>query len=310
MKLSISIVNWNTKDLLVKCLESISNSTYKDLEIFVIDNNSSDESAKIVKTRFPSVHLIENTDNLGFGKANNLALREIHGKYALILNPDIVFFEDTINDMIDFMDNNPSAGAIGISLLDQNMEEDTRGYFRKFPSILQVLFFYTLLERFTLKSAWLKNKLWSSSTSSDIIEIEQVPGACLLVRRDILEKIGLFDEVFPLFFEDVDLCYRIHQSGHKILYVPSIRAIHIGAQSISKLTYTELAGRFFYGMIYFFRKHHSKTKANVVKVIIIINTWFKYFFVRSLYYLSDYKRNKRKEHTDMLRQFMRNLWKM
>lgn len=294
---SISIVNWNTKDLLKKCLDSIYESSYKDFEVFVVDNNSSDSSVEIVKNQFPQVNLTANTQNLGFAKANNQAIRICHGKYILVLNPDVIIFKDTLGQMVSFMEKNPQAGAMGIRL--EGPGEKT-GYFRKYPSIPQVLFFYTMLDKLSLKNTWLRNRYWESIDTSSIIEIPQVPGACLLIRRDV----GLFDERFQLFFEDVDLCRRIKKAGWKIYYVPSIKAIHIGAQSISKLEYPELADRFFTSMYLYFRKHHSAIKARIAKYIVIANTLLKIIIMRFLYYLSDYKKDKRREHIQMLWKFI------
>lgn len=294
---SISIVNWNTKDLLEKCLNSIYESSFRDFEVFVIDNNSSDRSAEMVRDQFPRVNLIANTENLGFAKANNQAIRKSQGRYILILNPDIILYKDTIGEMVNFMEQNPETGALGIRL--EGPAEKT-GYFRKYPSIPQVLFFYTILEKLSLKNRWLRNRYWESIDTPDAIEIPQVPGACLFIRKEA----GLFDERFQLFFEDVDLCYRIKKAGWKISYVPSIKAVHIGAQSITKLGYPELANRFFTSMYLYFKKHHSAIKAGIAKYIIIANTLLKIITLRFLYYLSDYKRDKRREHIQMLWKFI------
>lgn len=295
---SISIVNWNTKDLLRKCLNSIYENSFRDFEVFVVDNNSSDGSVQMVKEQFPQVNLLANTENLGFAKANNQAIRQSRGKYILILNPDIILFKDTLGQMISFMEENPQAGIMGIKLNNDNTKT---GYFRKYPSIIQVLLFYTMLDKLSLKNKWLKDRYWESIDTPSVIEIPQVPGACLLMRKEI----GLFDEDFNLFFEDVDLCYRIKKAGWKIFYVPYIKAIHKGAQSISMLPYTELADRFFTSMHLYFKKHHSFIKAETARLIIILNTLLKIAVMTFLYCLSDYKRDRRREHIQMLWKFLK-----
>lgn len=307
MNLSISIVNWNTKDHLKRCLDSIYDNNYKDFEVFVVDNNSNDGSSEMVKNNFPKVNLIANAKNIGFAKANNQAIKLSHGKYILILNPDIILFKDTISKMIDFMEENPLAGAIGIKLLDENGSELKRGYFRKYPSIPQLIFFYTILENMSLKNRWLRNRYWEPVDTLRIMEIQQIPGACLLVRRKVIDEIGLFDERFRLFFEDVDLCYRIKKSEWKIFFVPEIEAIHIGAQSIGMLTYTELASTFFNSMYLYFKKNHSLIKAQIAKIIITVNTLIKIIIISCLYHLSDYKRAKRLEYIRMLYKFIKAL---
>lgn len=302
MNLSISIVNWNTKDILKKCLDSIYKSSYRDLEVFVVDNASTDGSNEMVKNQFPQVNLISNTQNIGFARANNQAIRSSHGKYILVLNPDVILYEDTLEQMANFMETHPQAGAIGIKLLNEDGIELKKGYFRKFPSIPQIILFYTMLENISLKNKWLTNRYWEPIDTSNIMEIPQVPGACLLAKREL----ALFDERFQLFFEDVDLCYRIKKSGWKMYFVSNIKAIHIGAQSIGMLSYTELATRFFNSMYLYFKKHHSHFKAQIAKFIIISNTLLKILIMVFLYHLSDYKREKRKEHIQMLWQCIKH----
>jgi GT2 family glycosyltransferase len=310
MKLSISIVNWNTREILEKCLKALYESCFKDFEIFVIDNNSSDNSIDTVKNKFPQVNLIANTANLGFSKGNNQAIKISSGKYILVLNPDIIVSPDTLQKMIDFIEKDHDIGALGIKLLNENNIEDKSGYFRKYPSITQVILFYTILETISLKIKFIRNKYWERQNNNKISPIEQIPGACLLLRKEAINDVGFFDEDFCLFFEDVDLCYRISKSHWKIYFNPDITAIHKGAQSISMLSYTELATKFFTSMYIYFIKHHSFLKAKIAKNIIICNTLLKIIVFKSLYYLSDYKKEKRKEHIQMLYNLLINLWKI
>jgi len=310
MKLSVSIVNWNTKETLRKCLESLYKNSFDDFETFVIDNNSSDGSTEMILQEFPQVNLIANTKNIGFAKANNQAIRLSVGEYILILNPDIIFFKDTIKNMISYIENNKDIGALGIKLLDEGKNEVKKGYFRKYPSLRQTFFFYTMLENLSLKNKWLKNKFWEKIDTSNITKIEQIPGACLLLRKKTLDEIGLFDEEFKLFFEDVDLCYRINKSKWEIHFNPKIEAIHIGAASIQLLTYEELATTFFTSMHRYLKKHHSSLKAITAKYIIILNTLLKIFIFKSLYHLSDYKKDRRKKHITMLIGIVKNLWRI
>lgn len=310
MKLTISIVNWNTKEHLTDCLRSLLESDFKDFEIFVVDNNSSDGSCEAVRKLFPAVNLISNTDNLGFGKANNQAIKKANGEYILILNPDIIFYKDTLGQMISFMDKNPKTGVLGIKLLEKDGKESQKGYFRKMPSLTQVFLFYTLLENITLKNKFLRNKFWAQDDTGKITEISQIPGACLFSRKDLLQKIGGFDEDFKLFFEDVDLCYRIQKNGFKLIYNPEIKAVHIGAQSISKLPYDELAGRFYESMYLFFKKHHTLIGAKTAKIVILLNTFTKLMIFETLFTLSNYKREKRQKHIHTLWNLTKNIWKI
>lgn len=308
MNLSISIVNWNTKNLLQRCLSSLYESYYKDYEIFVIDNNSTDRSAEMVKDYFPEVELIVNPTNLGFAKANNQAIKLSQGKYILILNPDVIVFRDTLREMVNFMDLNPSVGTLGIKLVNEKGTEIKSGYYRKFPSIPQVLLFYTILGNRSLRNRYLRNRYWEAVDTSRTIEVPQVPGACLMVRRKVIQEVGTFDERFKLFFEDVDWCYRIKKDGWKIFFVPYITAIHLGAQSICMLPYPELASRFFNSMYLYFKKHYSISKALIAKFIVTSDTLLKIAIFLCLYLFSKYKRAKRLEHMRMLWKSIRKLW--
>lgn len=308
MNLSISVVNWNTKDILKRCLDSIYKSTYNNYEVFVVDNNSTDGSSKMVEEQFPQVKLIANTQNLGFARANNQAINSTDSKYILTLNPDVLVYRDTLESMVNFIDTHPQAGAIGIKLLDENNTENKAGYYRKFPSFPQVLLFYTILEKIGLKNRWLRNRYWEQTDTSKTTEISQIPGACLMIRRKTIEEIGLFDERFQLFFEDVDLCYRIKKTNWKLFFVPKINAVHIGAQSIRILPYQELASRFFNSMYLYLKKHHSLIMALSAKFLIILDTLLKIIYFRCLYTLSDYKRGKRLEHIRMLYKLIGKLW--
>lgn len=270
IKVGISIVNWNTANQLDKCLKSI--EKYSEgiaHKVFVVDNDSEDNSVKLVKEKYPNVSLIENKKNLGFGKANNQALKKLKSDFVFILNPDIEFTRDTLQILVNFMDNNPEVSVCSPLLLNDDKTIQKKGYFHKLPSVSQTILFYTDLYKICIKLNFLRDKFWESQIKpSEIFEVEQIPGACLFARSDVLRGINFFDERFELLFEDVDLCYRLKQKGYKLIVVPQSKVIHEGGASFKKLNDAIAQTRFFKGLFLFFDLHHNLLERILVRFII------------------------------------------
>ena len=220
MKVSIVIVNWNVRDFLRKCLTAIYKSiTDLDFEIFVVDNNSSDGSGEMVRKEFLAVRLIENRNNMGFARANNMAIKEAGGDYILLLNPDTEVMEKSVNKMVSFMDAHREIGILAPKLLypDGTRQESIVPPF-SFSS-------YFLNEYFPFsKRAFMMHKIYSTQA------VENPTGACLMVRKNVFEKIGLFDESFFVSWEDVDFCRRAGKGGIKILFFPEAEIVHHKSQ--------------------------------------------------------------------------------
>lgn len=273
MDLSIIIVNYNTKEFLKGCLKSIY-ETAKNIkfEICVVDNASDDDSAQMVESNFPDVKLIKNKENFGFAKANNQGIETSTGRYILLLNPDVIVYPGAIEKMVEFMDKNHEAGAIGAKLLNPDGSVQISGYYCKFPSVSQVLFFYTALRHISFKIPLLKHRFWHHLDTEKPCEVDQPPGACLMIRGSVIEQVGLLDEVFFLFFNDVDLCYRIKKAGWKIFYYPEAQMLHFGGRSFTsediedKINWSLYSRR---GLEDFFKKHQQPIRAKVTKLIII-----------------------------------------
>jgi len=223
---SVIIVTWNSEKEISNCLSSLRN----DLEVIVVDNCSQDRTKEIVRKRFPNVKLLENPSNLGFAEANNRGIRVAKGEYILLLNPDTVVREGSIEKMVEFMNTHPDVGVIGPKLL--NRDGSIQPSCREFPSYKNILFELTGIPRvFPRLSLW-RMGYFNHNT---LREVDQPMGACLLIRRDLLREIGGFDETFPIFMNDVDLCYRIKNRGWKVLFFPEAEVFHFKGKSTQRL---------------------------------------------------------------------------
>jgi GT2 family glycosyltransferase len=222
MDLSISIVSYNTKENLRECLNSVfAHLKETNCEIIVVDNGSLDGSPEMVRQIFPTVHLIENKKNVFFAKAHNQAMKASSGKYILLLNSDVLMTENAVNDMIDFLEQNPGAGAVSGTILYPDGRVQTTGWNLHTPvdEILNQEPWKTLFRKKYLSRARLKS--FSSPKEVDIVS-----DAFLMARRQALFQIGLYDERFLLYYTEDDLCTRLRHTGWKIYHLPQISVVH------------------------------------------------------------------------------------
>ena len=241
MDLSIIIVSYNTKELLVDCLKSIQKAfQFISAEVFVVDNNSSDRTVSLIKKKFPKIKLIANKQNLGFSKANNQAIREAQGKYILILNPDTRLMSDTIIKMIDFMQDNPqvAVSTCKVELPNGQLDRDCR---RHFPTPWRAFCHFAGLSKIFATSQILDQYYYGYLPDDHQHEIDSCAGAFMMVRKSAIAEVGLFDEDFFFYGEDLDWCYRFKEAGFKIVYTPITKIIHYkGAASGMKSTSAHL----------------------------------------------------------------------
>ena len=281
--LSIVIVNWNTRDDLVRCLESIEQTdTPEEREIIVVDNASYDGSCQVVRERFPRVILIANIQNKGFAGGVNDGLRMSRGEYVLILNPDIILTRRSVQMLIPHLQNRRDAGAIMPRLI--NPDGSTQGgYLRKFPGALQVFFFATMLESWSRAHPFLVNAFLESPLENDksLVEVEQIPGACLMTSRLVIDRVGMMEEDYWMFYEDVDWCYRLKENGYKLFMDCQTTVIHVGGQSFLNTAPTWKFGRFKLSLLLFFDRHKWSVESLFVKVILVVNSLIV-FSMRSL----------------------------
>jgi GT2 family glycosyltransferase len=267
VKLSIVIVNYNVEYFLEQCLHSVFNAVKNiDAEVFVVDNNSVDGSCDMVRERFPDAILIDNKENLGFSKANNQAIRVSTGEYALLLNPDTVVEEDTFEKVVDFMDEHPDAGGLGCKMIDGKgkfLPESKRGL----PTP-QVAFYKMIgLSRIFPKSKKFGRYHLGYLDDDEVHEIEILAGCFMLMRKSVLNEVGLLDEDFFMYGEDIDLSYRIILGGYKNYYYPHTRIIHYKGESTKKSS-VNYVFVFYNAMIIFARKHFSEKNARLFTLLI------------------------------------------
>jgi GT2 family glycosyltransferase len=244
LDLSIIIVNWNTRDELIGCLDSIAGQRQAPCEVFVIDNHSRDGSAEAVREKHPWVTLVENEENLGFARAANIGLECSRGRYVVILNPDTTVREGTLEAFLAFMEAHPDAGIAGGQLFNPNASKQNS--IANFPSLATELLNKSLLR-------WLFPKIFPGKGQeySGPIEVDSVVGACMVVRRDAVQSVGLLDEGYFLFFEETDWCYRMKGAGWKVYHVPQFQIVHFqgksaaGEKKRAKLEYYRSRYRFF-----------------------------------------------------------------
>lgn len=274
MELSVIIVNYNVKHFLEQCLHSVLKASEGfSVEIIVVDNNSVDGSARLVREKFPDIIFIENKENAGFSKANNQAIRIAKGKYILLLNPDTVVEEDTFSKVIGFMDENPQAGGLGVKMIDGKgnfLPESKRGLPTPWVAFCKMS---GLAKLFPHSRKFGKYHL-SYLDKNEIHEVEVLSGAFMLLRKEVLNKIGLLDEAFFMYGEDIDLSLRIIQGGYKNYYFPETTIIHYKGESTKKgsLNYVKV---FYKAMIIFTQKHFSGGRAGVFSLMLHIAIWFR-----------------------------------
>jgi len=266
MDLSIIIVSWNTRDLLKQCLDSIfANPPGCAYEVWVVDNASNDDTAAMLRSNFSAIHLIENTNNVGFAAANNQALELCSGAFILLLNPDTIVKPYTLERLITYMRENPQVGGVGPLLLNGDGSFQMSCY--PFPTLLREfwrLFYLDKVHPYGLYDL----SGWNRSIPR---EVDSIQGACLLLRTEVLDRVGLFDRAFFLYSEEIDLCYRIKQAGWRLVWLPDVAIVHLGGQS-SKQVATQSFLNLYRGKVMFFRKHYGMLDAWFYHLVLLAAT--------------------------------------
>lgn len=261
MKLSVVIVNYNVKYYVGQCIESVRRALQGiDSEIIVVDNHSRDGSVEYL-SRLEGVRLIESGHNLGFSKANNIAIRQSEAEYVLLLNPDTIVAEDSIKKMLDFADTHPKAGGIGVRMYNDwgtKARESRRGLPSPMTSFYKMV---GLCRRMPLHPRYGKYYMgWLPWDAASRIEV--VSGACFLIRRKALDEVGVLDEDYFMYGEDIDLSYRLLKGGWENWFVPA-DIIHYKGESTHKTSF-EYVHVFYNAMLIFMRKHYSHLSRFVI----------------------------------------------
>ena len=245
-KISIVIVSYNVCQLLDECLQSVERALEGiEGDIYVVDNHSTDNTVEVLTSRHPQVHLIENAENVGFARANNQAIRLSDAEYVLLLNPDTVVFEPTLRGCLQFMDAHPEAGGAGVRMLTREgvaAPESRRAIPTPWVSMLKMMGF--------TRRYYMSHLPWDEPA-----QIEVISGAFCLLRRKALNQVGLLDEDFFMYGEDIDLSYRLLKGGWQNWYLP-YDIIHYKGESTVKTSF-RYVHVFYQAMLIFFRKHYG-----------------------------------------------------
>ncbi len=233
MKLSIVILCWNDLTVIQDCLQSIYAQTrLGDFEVIVSDNGSTDESVAFIRKTYPTVRVVENRANLRFSKGNNVGIRISRGEYVLILNPDTILHEKSLDRWIEFADQHPEAGAFGCRVL--NSDGSYQGSAQPFPSLGSELVGALYLRALARFLPFLPSDTYMGWNGESERTIDWQCGCCVMLRSDVLKRIGGFDERFFYYYEDVDLCHQVWKAGYTVRYTPEVIITHIGGQSTQR----------------------------------------------------------------------------
>ncbi len=231
MQLSVVLLSYNTRELTEQALRSVL-AAVEDMqaEVFVVDNASADGSADMVEEKFPQVHLLRNDSNTGFAAGNNVALRIVQGRYILLLNTDTIVRRNTFECLVHFMEENPQAGAVGCKILnpDGTLQLDSR---RGFPTPVAAFCKMSGLSRILPNHPAIARYNMTFLDAEQRSEVDVLSGSCILVRKEAMDEVGLLDEDYFMYGEDIDWCYRIHRAGWKIFYIPDTEIVHFRGES-------------------------------------------------------------------------------
>ncbi|MCE5322895.1 glycosyltransferase family 2 protein [bacterium] len=273
--ITVSIVNWNTKDELRECLNSVlSQDGSVTYEVIVADNASSDGSADMVRAEFDGrVTLIQNSTNLGFGAAHNLSIKQSQGRYVLLLNPDCRMLEpDLLAKIVGFMNDNPDIGILGTKVL--NPDGSLQFSARHFPTMFAAIFRHTIFGKLSPKNRFVRNYLMIDFAHDQIADVDWLSGSALMARRETFEQIGLLDERFFMYLEDVDWCKRAHMANWRVVYYPMVSVSHrIGAASDQNPV--PMIKQHHKSMLRYYLKYNSHSLKILLTPLAIIALWLR-----------------------------------
>lgn len=264
---SVIILTYNTRELTLKCLKALFNSTYTDFEVIVVDNASTDNTSKEIKNLFPKVKLISNTKNLGFAKGNNQAMETAKGDWILLLNSDAFVFEDTLTKLMTEIEKNPTVSVFGCKLLNRDGTiQQSWGYFPTLRRVIQMMLFIDNLPflREKIDSIHVRSERRHSFTQ----EVDWVTGAFVILKKEVFSKVGGIDENYFMYGEEMEWMFRIKKEGFKIAFLHKPECVHLlGASSNSRMK--AVVGEM-KGWIYWFNKHNMKSQVKILALVVLI----------------------------------------
>lgn len=256
--LDVLVVNYNTAKLLQPMFDALRQpNSAEATRYLVVDNASADNSLERLENVCPEALLLANEKNVGFGRANNQLVEHLQGKYALLINTDAFVAADTLNKTLDYMEAHPDCGVLGVRLVGR--EGDLQPSCRYFPTPLNVFLSRTGLERFFPVVKRVDDMEWDHAS---VRECDWVPGCYYLIRREVIDQVGLFDPRYFLYYEEVDHCKRVKQAGWKVVFYPDTTVVHIGGESAKTVVELNAVSRQIPKMqieseLLYFRKHHG-----------------------------------------------------
>jgi GT2 family glycosyltransferase len=300
--LSIVIVSWNVRDLLRQCLHSVlANLQTCRLEVIVVDNVSTDGSAKMVRAEFPNVHLIVNAENRGFPAANNQGLAIAEGRYTLILNPDTEIVGDALATMVAYADAHPDVGVVGPQLL--NEDRSVQSSRRRFPTLATALFESTWLQACAPRR--LLERYYVHDQPDDVtLDVDWIKGAAVMARREAIEQVGPMDEGYFMYSEELDWCKRFKDAGWRVVYLPPAQIIHYGGKSSDQV----VTWRHIYfqtSKVLYFCKHHGRFVGEMLRWFLLSNYVWQ-LGLEGAKWLVGHKRPLRAERVAAYRRVLRS----
>lgn len=274
---SVVIVNWNTRDLLNQTLKSLyKNTKGVTFETILVDNGSTDGSMEMVRRIFPRVKTVKLPVNKGFAAANNIGFTKAKGKYILLLNSDTIVSKSTLPVMSKFLDDHPHAGCVGCKHL--NPDGSLQRSVDNFPSLLNDFLSYTELYRLSIFLPLLKKSFAWWGNHNTVTEVDWVNGACMMVKRKVIDDIGGLDEGFFIYAEELDWCFRMKEKGWKVFFTPFANLIHIGGQAMNKAASTRIILKY-KGQYRFYRKHYKIYKYLILRSFVSIVMLIRIFLL-------------------------------
>lgn len=256
---SIVIISWRMRDLLERCLKTIYKfTTDLSFEIVVVDNNSQDGTSEMIEQMFPQIKLIKNSENRGVAPARNQGIKITNGKYILILDADMELIENSIKQLFDFMEKTNECGLVGCKLVDQTHQ--LQYSCKRFPTLLAFLFRRLEWIDFVKNSKTLRHHTMQDWDHIEIKEVDYLIGACQFFRRDVIDKIGLYDDNIFYGPEDIDFCLRVWKAGWKVYYYPNTQIIHHEQRITKKNLFSKISFKHFAGIFYLYRKYKFRIK--------------------------------------------------
>ncbi|MCX6346035.1 MAG: glycosyltransferase family 2 protein [Armatimonadetes bacterium] len=275
LDVTVSIVNWNTKDELFDCLKTVLDQNGSvSIEVIVVDNASSDGSAEHIEAQYGDrVQLIKNSKNLGFGMAHNQSISRSNGRYVMLLNPDCRLLEpDVLGKMAAYFDAQPNIGMMGPKIM--NLDNTLQYSARHYPNMIAGIFRHTFFGKLFPKNRFVRNYLMTDWAHDQVTDIDWLSGAALMVRRETFKQIGLLDERFFMYCEDVDWCRRAHTGGWRVVYFPMTSISHrIGAASDKNPI--PMIKQHHRSMLRYFFKYDAKSPRILLTPFVMLALWFR-----------------------------------